>query len=149
MLKAFRFRLERLLDYRRLRKDLARAQLEDASREVREQNAVLMAGLREDHEGKSALRELKQSRILDISQLRLQEGYLTALERRIRGEFDRLQQRTRVEAEKRKALTEARKDVLVLERLRERQERAHRYKEDREEQKFLDEVGQKVRRKTS
>lgn len=149
MPKVFKFRLGRLLDFRRLREDLARAELTNAGREVREQNAVLMEALREDNEGKEALRKLKQGKELDVVQLRLQEGFLTALERRIRRAFDRLQQLTRVEAEKRRALTEARKDVRVLERLRERQHKAHQYEADREEQKFLDEVGQNMRRKSS
>ena len=145
MAKVFKFRLERLLEVRKLREDIARQETAKAVQAVREQNENLMRTLREDQEGKDALRALKQKE-MDLVQIRLQEGYLGSLERKIRREFGHLQELTHAEAEARRALTEARKKVRVLERLRERQHTAYRYDLDREEQKVLDEVGQRMRR---
>ena len=81
---------------------------------------------------------------MNIVRLRLQEGYLTSLERRIRSALDRQQALVKVEGEKRQALTEARKAVRVLERYRERQLRAWKVQEDLAERMFLDEVRLKL-----
>lgn len=148
MPKAFRFRLEPLLGLRRLREDVARRDAAAARRAVGDQNRVLLAFLRDEEEGKSALRGLKQ-KTLDLVRLRLQEGYLNALERRIRKGFEVLQDLVRKELEKRRSLAEAVKGVRVLERLRERQQREHRYLGDRHEQKFLDEIAQQRARETA
>ncbi len=141
MPKAFKFRLEPLLELRRLREGIARRELAEAKRAVMEQNDRLLAILGEEDEGKTALRSMKQ-RELDVVQLRLHEGYLASLGRKLRREFEELQHRVKRELEKRRAVLEAAKGVKVLERLRERRRRAYLYEIDREEQKFLDEVAQ-------
>jgi len=139
--KAFAFRFESLLNLRRLKEDQARAEFARARRDVLAQNEILLASLKEEQEGKAAARELKKSAI-DPVQLALHDGYARALERRIRREFERLQELARIEAEKRRILTRRMKDVKVLERLRERRAAAHALEEGREEQKVLDEVAQ-------
>ena len=145
MPKAFKFRLETLLEVRRLREDLARRDLAVARGKVLEQNRKLQALLSEEEEGKKELRALKQ-REIDLVRLRLLEGYLNSLERGLRRGFQVLEELVRDEAEKRRALAEAVKGVRVLERLEERQRRAYLYELDRQEQKFLDEVAQNMER---
>jgi flagellar FliJ protein len=141
MTKAFEFRLEKLLELRRLREDVAQRELGEARKAVAEQNRVILAILNEEEAGKKALRELMKKTV-NILQLRLQEGYLASLERRLRQEYGRLQELSKTEQEKRKALIEARKGVRVLERFRERQYREYRHELEAEERKFLDEVAQ-------
>ena len=147
MPKAFKFRLEQLQDFRQLKKDLAARDLGMARKAVFDQNRLLLGLLGEEDEGKVALRTLK-TRSLDLMQVRLQEGYLISVERRIRRGYERLQELVRAETEKRRALTEATKGVRVLERLRERQRKAYAYELGRQEQKFLDEVAQNINRES-
>ena len=145
MAKAFKFRFEQVLEVRRLKEDLARRDLAVAQRAAREQNQQVARLLAEEAAGKEALRGLKRKSI-DVLQLRLQEGYLLALERRIREAAAKLQELGRVEAERRAALVEARKAVKVLEKYRERQLKAWACEQDRAERKFLDEVAQNMAR---
>jgi flagellar export protein FliJ len=69
-----------------------------------------------------------------------------ALERRIRREGAELVRRLQVREERRAEFVEARKQVRVLERLRERRLREYRLEVEREEQKTLDETGQRRRK---
>jgi flagellar protein FliJ len=141
MPKAFKFRFEQVLDLRRVKEDVAMRDFAVAQQAVREQNQKLVRLLSEEDEGKDALRGLKRKSI-DLLQLRLQEGYLLGLERRIREAGAKLQELGATESEKRKALVEARKAVRVLEKYRERQLKAYRVEQDRAERKFLDEIAQ-------
>ena len=142
MARAFKFRLETLLEVRKLREDQAKRDLALARKQVLEQNQKLLGILNEEDAGKKDLRAMKQKE-LSLTHLRLQEGYLNFLERRIRQEYDRLQKMVKAELERRRALTEAMKGVRILEKLRDRQRRAYQYDMDRQEQKFLDEMAQR------
>ncbi|HLF93250.1 MAG TPA: flagellar export protein FliJ [Planctomycetota bacterium] len=145
MAKAFKFRFEQVLEVRRLKEEVAQRDLALAQNAVREQQERIARLLAEEDEGKLAIRGLKQKSI-DVVQLRLQEGYLVSLERRIREAVAKLQELARTEAEKRKALVEARKAVKVLEKYRERKVRTYGVEQDRAERKFLDEVAQNMAR---
>ena len=145
MAKAFKCRFEQVLEVRRLKEEVAQRDLALAQNAVREQQERIARLLAEEDEGKLAIRGLKQKSI-DVVQLRLQEGYLVSLERRIREAVAKLQELARTEAEKRKALVEARKAVKVLEKYRERKVRTYGVEQDRAERKFLDEVAQNMAR---
>lgn len=147
MTRAFTFRLQKLLDLRRLRQELAERELAVAQGAVREQNRLLAGLLGQEEAGKRDLRGMKE-KTLDLGRLRLQEGYLLSLERRIRRESGKLQDLSRSELEKRRALVEARKGVRVLELYREKKVAAWKGEVDREERRFLDEVGQRGRSET-
>lgn len=79
---------------------------------------------------------------LDLFQVRLYEGYVNTLARWIQDGFVELQRLRDVEDDRRRVLVRATQDRRVLERLRERRFATWRYEVDREEQKFLDEIGQ-------
>ena len=143
MPKAFAFRLEKLLELRRVREDAARRELALARKAVADQNRVIAGLLRDEDEGKRAMRPLREKSI-DVVQVRLHEGFLAGLERRIRREVARRQELATVETQKRIALVEARKGVRVLERFREKQRLIHVKEIDAEERKFLDEVAQRT-----
>jgi len=143
MARSFVFRFEQVLGIRRLKEEIAERDLAIAQQAVRAQNDRVLRLMAEEEAGKGTLRALKQN-TLNIPQLRLQEGYLASVERRIREGIARLRELGVVELEKRKILTEARKDVRVLEKYRERRLAAWRREQDLEERKFLDEVAQNM-----
>jgi flagellar export protein FliJ len=143
MPKSFTFRFEEVLEIRRLKEDIAERDLAVAQKAVRAQTDLLLHLRTEEEDGKGTLRSLKQ-KTLNLVQLRLQEGYLGSVERRIREASSRLRELGLVELDKRRILTEARKDVRVLEKYRDRRLRAWRQEQDREERRFLDEVAQNM-----
>jgi flagellar export protein FliJ len=141
---AFRFRLERLLEVRRAKEDVARRELAEAARAAGEETRVLTALLAEEEESKRASRERRRGP-LDLAALRLQEGYLRALDPRVRASRERLLALQGVEAGKRRALVEAMKAVKVLERFRERKLAEWILSADRDERKVLDEAAHAAR----
>jgi flagellar export protein FliJ len=147
MTKVFTFRLERLLEVRRLREEIARRDWGVAQRELRDQKRRVLELLLEEDQGKSAVRSIKV-KLLNLDQLRLHESYLSSLERRISEARARFQELLKAEAEKRRLTVEARKRVRVLERFREKKRQAYLYEAGRQEQKFLDEVAQNASRQT-
>jgi flagellar FliJ protein len=147
MAKAFTFRLERLLEVRRLREEIARRDWAVAQRELREQKRRVLELLVEEDQGRNAARLIKV-KVLNLDQIRLHESYLSGLERRIQDARARFQELLKGEAEKRRLTVEARKRVRVLERFREKKRQAYLYEVGRQEQKFLDEVAQNASRQT-
>ena len=148
MAKIFKFRLEGVLEFRRLQEEITRRDSALARRSLKDHNRGVLAILREQDDSKQALREMKQE-ALDVPRLRLQEGYLQVLERRLRRSVERLQELAVTERKKRRALKEAVQKVRVLELLRDKQEASHTLRQDREERIFLDEVATNMRREAS
>ena len=150
MAKIFKFRLERVLEFRRLQGEIARRDSALAQRSLKTHNRGVLAILREQDDGKQALMEMKQDLLdLDVSRLRLQEGYLQVLERRLRRSVERLQELAVAERNTRRLLKEAVQKVRVLERLRDKQEATHARRQDRAEVSFLDEVAANKMREAS
>ena len=148
MAKIFKFRLERVLEFRRLQEEISRRDGALARRNLKTHNRGVLAILQEQDEGKQALGEMKQES-LDVMRLRLQEGYLQVLDRRLRRAVERLQELAVAERDARRYLKEAVQKVRVLERLRGRQEVSHTRAQDRAERNFLDEVAANVFREAS
>jgi flagellar protein FliJ len=143
MAKAFQFRLEQLLEVRRLKENAALGELAAAHQAVDERNRILLGLMTEEDQAKQDLRAL-QERAVDVPRLRLAGEFLVAMERLLKREVETLQNLVMVEIEKRRLLTEARKGVRVLERVREKKERLHRQGLEVEERKFLDEIGRRT-----
>ncbi len=125
--------------------DATQRGLAEARLRVLDQNRKLLRMLAERDEGKASLREMRMKE-LDLGRLRLQQDYLESLERRIRGEFDLLQEMVRAEIGRRRALTEAARGVKVLDRLRDRRFQEWARGLDRQERKSLDEAAQGMER---
>jgi len=136
---AFRFRLERFLEIRRAKEEVAQREFARAAGAAAEETRRLAALLAEEEDSKRASRERRRGP-LDLAALRLQEGYLSAVDRRVRASRERLLELQRAEGEKRQALVEAMKAVKVLERFRERKLAEWTRSLDREERKVLDEA---------
>jgi len=143
MAKAFEFRLERLLQLRRLEEEAAQRELAAVRQAVEVQNEAILALLAEADQTRQVFRSF-QERSIDVGRLRLAGDYLDWVERLLRRERATMQDLEEAEIEKRARLTEALKGVRVLERFRERQLRLWRQDLDLEERKFLDEIGQNL-----
>jgi flagellar protein FliJ len=140
MAKRFAFRLERLLELRRMTEERLKRELGVANRAVYEQQRSILQLLIEEDRTKGELRKIKVS-TLDLVGIRMQEQYLNAVGRKILREYRQLQSLQESATHKRRELTEASKGVRVLERLREKKHDEWRREVDLEEQKFLDELG--------
>lgn len=145
MAKAFSFRLDPVLRYRKHLEEQKKRELAESRRAVRDQNRALLGLLRDEAGAKEGMKEIKGRGTIDVSRLRLQEQYLNSVARRIRSEYETLQRKLGAEEGVRRELTEARKKVRVLERLKERRLDAHRRDEGRAEQKEQDEIGMNIR----
>jgi flagellar export protein FliJ len=145
---SFKFRFEKILGVRRLKEDLAEREFAFAVKALREQDRTIAQLRAEAEEGLEALRGLRRNSI-DLVQIGRQEAYLLGLERRLQEAAGRLRELSRIESEKRAALTGARQAVEVLEKHRERRLQAHVRESEREERKVLDEVAQNVARRES
>jgi flagellar export protein FliJ len=143
MTKAFEFRLEKLLELRRLKGDAAQREFAAAQKAVVERNRMILALMNQADEARVELRALQQ-RAIDVGRLRNAGEFLDSLERLLRREQIELQELMKMEMVKRRLLTEARKAVRVLERFRERKLLLHGRELDLEERRFLDEVGQSL-----
>jgi flagellar FliJ protein len=143
MSKAFEFRLEKLLELRRLEEEAAQREFAAAQQAVVEHNQAILSLLTREEEGRQDLRR-QQERAIDVVRLRMTGEYLEAIGRLLDRGRGVLQDLAKVELENRRRLTEALKGVRVLERFRERQLRRYRQELDLEERKFLDEIGQNL-----
>jgi flagellar FliJ protein len=141
MAKAFEFRLQKLLEVRRAKEEAAQRELASARQAVEVKNAVILDLMDREDDAKNDLRSLQQAGAVDLERLRLSAEFVAAVERQLRREYDVLQRLVQAEMEKRERLTEARKDVRVLERHREKEIVVYRQDLDRQERKFLDEIG--------
>ena len=148
MAKIFKFRLDSVLEFRRLKEEIARRDGALTRRALKDHNRGVLAILREQDDGKQALTEMKLE-VLDVTRIRLQESYLQVLERRLRRSVERLQELAVAERDARRLLKEAVQKVRVLERLRDRQEAAYACRQVREERNFLDEVASTMLREAS
>ena len=143
MTKAFEFRLEKLLEVRRVKEDAAVREFAAAQAAVAERNRIILELMGNEDLAKKELRAAQEGP-LDMARIRQAGVYLVALERLLRREYDLLQELVKVEIDKRHVMTEARKRVRVLERAREGKLRLYRQDLDLQERVFLDEVGQNL-----
>jgi len=143
MAKAFDFRLEKLLDLRRRKEEAARREVAAANQAVAGKNQAILELMSEEDAAKDQMREAQQGTI-DVDHLRRTGEYAATLERHLQREYLALQDLVKVEMEKRTLLAEAHKGVRVLERFRDRKVQLHQLDLDREERRFLDEIGRNL-----
>lgn len=143
MPKRFRFRLERLLELRRMREEIRKKELAEANRAVAEQQQAILRLIVEEEGARVEMRGLKTKRF-DLAAVRMTEHFLLQIARRISEAYRELQSRQMRAAEKRRELVEATQAVRVLERFRERKLGEYELEVGREEQRFLDEVAARV-----
>jgi flagellar protein FliJ len=143
MAKAFDFRLEKLLELRRRKEESAAREVAVANQAVAEKNRVILELMSDEDAAKDEMRGAQLGTV-DVDRLQRAGEYFAILDRRLQREYLALQDLVKVEMEKRNLLSEAHKGVRVLERFRERKVQLHRLELDREERRFLDELGQNL-----
>jgi flagellar protein FliJ len=143
MAKSFQFRMEKVLDVRRLQEKSAQREFSAAQQAVAERNRIILELMNREDDARRELRTLQEGAV-DVARLRMAGEFAASLERQLQKEYEALQAQVLVEMQKRQQLTEARKGVRVLEKLREKQARTHRQGLDREERNFLDELGRRT-----
>ncbi len=140
MPKKFDFRLQRVLDYRKMLEEQKKYEFIQAQREVILQETKLVDLYTQENEEKLYLSQLKKGLINPIS-IRLMESYLAGILKRISYEKEVLNQLKEEMFRKKTEFVEARKKTRLLERLKEKRFEEHKYELEREERRFLDEVG--------
>jgi flagellar FliJ protein len=143
MAKSFQFRMEKVLDVRRLQEKSAQREFSAAQQAVAERNRIILELMNREDDARRELRTLQEGAV-DVARLRMAGEFAASLERQLQKEYETLQAQVLVEMQRRQQLTEARKGVRVLEKLREKQARTHRQGLDREERNFLDELGRRT-----
>ena len=143
MAKSFQFRLEKVLDVRRLQEKSAQREFAAAQQAVAERNRIILELMNREDEARREVRSLQEGAV-DVARLRMAGEFAASLERQLQKEYEALQAQVLAEMQKRQQLTEARKGVRVMEKLRDKQARAHRQGLDREERNFLDELGRRT-----
>jgi flagellar FliJ protein len=140
MPRRFAFDLEPVLSVRRIEEDAKKRAFAEASRRVDEQGALIDAIERDQRDARERFARTRAAGV-GMMQLRLEEGYLLGLERRLRRESAELVKRLSVREARRVEFVEARRKVRLLEKLRQKRLAEWRRGAEREEQKFLDEAG--------
>ena len=137
----FRFRLQTLRRLREVHRDELRVRLAEAY-QAEQIIAQERAALETERTGLADLqRRLVDRGALDVNRVLAAQRYQLVLEAQSRVLAE---QATKLEQEierRREAVVDADRQVRVLDKLRERREREHRYAAERAESKRLDEVG--------
>jgi flagellar FliJ protein len=136
----FRFRLERVLDIRKRKEELIRAELAEAKL-AREYEETVLLRLQEDLQRYlDDLRRRQKERVLPWEML-WYHLYLDNLKNQIRNQKKRLQELDEKIDQITQRLVKASQDRRVLERLKERQYEEYLLEMERAEQAILDELG--------
>ena len=139
MPKAFRFRFDPVLRYRRIWEERRKRDFAVARMDVERQQGLL-GKLRESERLERKELEGLRRGSLDLAAIRMHMTYMSAIGRQIAvGDLELIRLRE-VEEEKRQDYSRARRDVAVLEKYRDNQRDAHNKDLDRVEQKNLDEI---------
>jgi len=141
--RAFRFRLERVLQLRRLQEDLRREALWEVQRELNDARGYLAELQDEFAEYTKRLRSCRSGKV-EAYEVLSYERYVDYLHVAIERQRQVVEGLEAQLEERRKALQEAVRRRRVLESLKERREEDYRRYKNRIIQNFLDEVGAKT-----
>lgn len=150
MAKAFKFRLQTVLDVRLLTKDRLVQELAEAERAIVVEREAL-AQLNDSYtKSQDELREHQQG-VVDLQTIQWFQNYLVALSGRITDQERRVQDAEAARDEKRIELMKAAQEVEVLEKLKSNAYQAYLKAEDKAEAALIDELatGRHVRREGS
>lgn len=139
MAKRFEFNLEPVLSVRRIEQEGRKRAFAEATARVEEQSRTIDRIERDRNDARDAF-AVSRAGSVGMLQLRLEEGYLLGLERRLRREGVELVKRLQVREARRVEYVEARRKVRLLEKLRQKRLEGWKGEVEREEQKLLDEV---------
>lgn len=141
MLKRFRFRLEALLNFRKMQKEQAQAQYAAASNRLQMEQQVLVELRQRLSAGFTFLRENLQIRICIDT---LCNGYIDRLKENIELQQEKIRQAENRRLECLKALQDAESNLTIIEKLRDKRVEQYRNEVLRDEQKLIDEIGMQM-----
>lgn len=135
----FKFKLQKVLDYRKIKEEEKKRELSALLKEYNKQ-AEILNSLREKQAG--LFLELKnlQKEELNITQILFYYFYLQNLSSRIKKQIQLLEELDGKIVQKREEVIQASKERKIMEKLKERKYREFVYFLDRAEQIFLDEI---------
>jgi flagellar export protein FliJ len=139
---AFRFRLGSVLRHRERKREDRRVELR-AIEQAKNNLIAEIDGFERSFAGQRREMEGQEGKVLSIAELKLGADFSQRLLERIRERRAALVAVEQRAAAKREELLQADREVKSLEQLRGKLKERHRLEEDREEQKLLDEVGQR------
>jgi len=139
---AFRFRLGSVLRYRERKREDRRVELR-AIEQAKNHLIAEIDGLERSFAEQRREMEGQEGKVLPIAELRLGADFSQRLLERIRERRAALAAVEQRAAAKREELLQADREVKSLEQLRGKLKERHRVEEDREEQKLIDEMGQR------
>ncbi|OQY09452.1 MAG: flagellar export protein FliJ [Marinitoga sp. 4572_148] len=137
----FHFSLERLRNLKeRLEEDAKRIFLEATAERIRAEEALVEINNKIKEENKRFIHQISNN-LITIQEIQQWRSYLESLEKeKIRlGEIYR--EKLSIEEEKRQLYLEARKERIILDKLKERKFEEYKLEYQREENRNLDEIG--------
>ncbi|MEW6227797.1 MAG: flagellar export protein FliJ [Bacillota bacterium] len=139
-MRKFKFRLQKLLEVRRLGENLRRQELAKARQALDREKSTLA---RLEEACAEVMQELRAGSegALDVDRIAICHRYLGLLTRHIEDQRAAVDRLAREEAAKRAAVIAARRERMMIEKLKERAYARYREEVARVEQAFLDEVG--------
>lgn len=141
VLKRFRFRLEALLNFRKMQKEQAQAQYAAASNRLRMEQQTLLELQQRLSAGFTFLRENLQIRICIDT---LCNGYIDRLQQNIELQQGKIRQAENHRQECLQALQDAENKLTIVEKLRDKRLEQYRNELLHEEQKLIDEIGMQM-----
>jgi len=139
-MRRFVFKLDRVLNYRVAVEEEKKRVLADAQRAVATQREHIRIIEAEIDRQMSQLRSRSVASV-DVRDLAARRSYINYLRAALSSAYEALEFLKGQLAERRDELIAASKERKVLERVREKRFGEYMYEEDREEQKFIDEIG--------
>ncbi|MCD6326248.1 flagellar export protein FliJ [bacterium] len=140
-MKAFRFRMEKVLQLRRQIEDEKKRELSILLFDLRQQEARLHSLERELEECKADLMSDLQEREISVPRLMVFAAYMERRTLDIKSQQERILELHKTIEAKRKELMEAMQNRMSMERVRAQRQAEYRADALREEINFLDEVG--------
>lgn len=132
----FRFRLQKVLEYKQSIEEEKKLELGHAYR-LRQQEAARLKRYQQQKE--QALVSSRTGK-LDLVSLRQRQQYLDVMDRKIASQVKRLEAAEKRVSEKQVELRQAMQERKAFDRLKERQKQQFAYEFNRQQQKLLDEV---------
>src|SRR6185503_7377875 len=99
MAKSFAFRLEKVLDARRLHEKSAQREFAASQQAVAERNRIILDLMGREDDARRELRSLQEG-VVDVPRLRMAGEFAASLERQLQKEYETLQAQVLVEMQK-------------------------------------------------
>ena len=139
-MKKFKFRLETLKKQRKVAQDLAQREYAEAQKAVQDQLGHIQAMYESSDKTRMDNEQLQFQGGACADRLRMNEEYIEGLKIKIQRARQKARELMQVAEEKLEILSEKRKDLKILEKLKENREAEHKKEYKKKEAKALDDI---------